>query len=140
VTLQDNSGTIQGKIERGRKRIAKLEARSAHITGNIIVFRDPSEIVISPPWGFSNPLFSPILRAMEKESETLIRQEKGSWVNGEMANLIPSLSSDETAQAVLDDIFTSLNQADQRIRLTQESIDTLKVETRGMLDQLKELV
>jgi hypothetical protein len=57
-----------------------------------------------------------------------------------LVNLISSPSSDEVAEAVLDDIFTALNQADQRIRSTQESIDVLAAETKRMLSQLKELV
>jgi DNA repair ATPase RecN len=39
----------------------------------------------------------------------------------------------------LDDIFAALNQADQRINSTQESIDVLAAETKTMLSQLKEL-
>jgi hypothetical protein len=57
-----------------------------------------------------------------------------------VANLISFPSSDEVAEAVLDDIFTALNQADQRIRSTQESIDILAAETKIMLSQLKKLV
>jgi hypothetical protein len=57
-----------------------------------------------------------------------------------LVNLISFPSSDEVAEAVLNDICTALNQADQRIRLTQESINVLAAETKRMLSQLKELV
>ncbi len=48
--------------------------------------------------------------------------------------------SNEVREAILDDILASLNEADQRIQLTQESIDAVAAETKIMLSQLKELV
>jgi hypothetical protein len=49
------------------------------------------------------------------------------------------LSSDSEKIAIIDEILSSINQINKRIDENQKAINISKVETRVMLDRLKEL-
>jgi hypothetical protein len=138
INLQDNSQDNESKkqkLESAIDRLVKIKTIKEHLA-------EAEGSIISQ---FSETFISQLLETMPEfftEGKTIHIASHGneSVFPDRMVSLISSPSSDETAQALLDGIFASLNQADQRINSTQKSIDALAAETKTMLSQLKELV
>jgi hypothetical protein len=91
----------------------------------------------------SNPrkITVPSVFGFPKTPEQQAREAAKQFFTAIHAQTLPiAPEKDLFDEALLDGIFASLNQADQRINSTQKSIDALAAETKTMLSQLKELV